>query len=355
MFLSTIVKSIQPLGPEHFKRAQAHLDSLTKPQGSLGVLEKIACRLAAIRQGRPQVDPARIYTCAGDHGVAAQGVSLFPQEVTRQMVENFMQGGAAINVLTRTASVDLKVVDAGCLGGKFPDHPALIQQKTAPGTADFTLGPAMTKKECLSALENGVGLARQARAEGIVTLGTGEMGIANTTPATTLFCVYLGLSPADITGPGTGLSAQGVAHKVRVIEKALHVHAETLNAANPVDILAALGGFEIAVLAGMILGGASLRMPLVIDGFISTAAFTAARAICPLVGEYVFFAHASAEPGFQAVMDALGTSPLLNLNMRLGEGTGAAMAIFILRCAADIYTDMATFSATGVTSLPDQK
>lgn len=350
MFLSTIVKDIQPLDPEHFKRAQTHLDSHAKPQGSLGLLEQIACRLAAIQQGQPQVDPARIYTCAGDHGVAAQGVSLFPQEVTRQMVENFMQGGAAINVLTRTANVDLKVVDAGCLGGKFPEHPSLIQQKTAPGTADFTLGPAMTREECLQALKSGVNLARQAHAEGITTLGTGEMGIANTTPATALFCAYLNLSPAAITGPGTGLSAQGVAHKVGVIEKGLQVHAKTLESADPVNILAALGGFEIATLAGMILGGASLRMPLVIDGFISTSAFVAARAICSLVSEYAFFAHASAEPGFQAVMNALGASPLLNLNMRLGEGTGVAMAIFILRCAVNIYKDMATFSAAGVNS-----
>lgn len=345
----SVAEGIQPLEPAYFKEAQARLDIQAKPRGSLGALEAIACRLFAIRQGRPLADPARIYTCAGDHGVAAQGVSLFPQEVTRQMVENFMCGGAAINVLTRTAGVDLKVVDAGCLGGGFPDHPSLIQCKAASGTADFTAGAAMSREQCLRALENGVNLARQAHADGVVTLGTGEMGIANTTPATALFCAYLGLAPAAITGPGTGLSAQGVEHKTRVIEKALEKHGQTVGAGEPVDILAALGGLEIATLTGLILGGASLRMALVIDGFISTSAFVAARAICPLVSEYAFFSHASAEPGFGAVMKALDAEPLLRLGLRLGEGTGAAMAVFILRCAANIYNEMATFDTAGVT------
>ena len=282
--------------------------------------------------------------------MAVQGVSLFPQEVTRQMVANFVMNGAAINVLTRTAGVDLKVVDAGCLGGKFPDHPALVQCKVAPGTKDLSTEAAMSREECVRALENGIALARTAHAEGIVTLGSGEMGIANTTPATALFCAYLNLAPAAITGPGTGLGADGVRHKIAVIEKALALHEQTIAKADPVGILACLGGFEIATLAGMILGGASLGMPLVIDGFISSSAYVAARAICPLVGEYAFFSHASAEPGFATVMKSLDASPLLHLDMRLGEGTGAAMAIFILRSAANLYNDMATFSAAGVHS-----
>lgn len=347
---STIAK-ISPLDPKYFELAQAHLDTQTKPQGSLGTLEKIACRLVALSKGQaPKVDPARIYTCAGDHGVAAQGVSLFPQEVTRQMVENFVRNGAAINVLTRTAGVDLKVVDAGCLGGEFAAHPALIQCKVAPGTKDFTTQAAMTREECVTALENGIRLAQTAAAEGMSTLGTGEMGIANTTPATALFCAYLGLEPMDITGPGTGLKAEGVRHKAGVIRKALDLHAPVIKAGDPVDILAALGGFEIATLAGMLLGGASLGMALVIDGFISTSAFAAARAICPLVGEYAFFAHASAEPGFAAVMNSFGATPLLHLGLRLGEGTGAAMAVFILRSAANLYKEMATFTSAGVNS-----
>ncbi|MBE1426015.1 nicotinate-nucleotide--dimethylbenzimidazole phosphoribosyltransferase [Desulfomicrobium macestii] len=350
MLQSTIAK-IRPLDRAFFQKAQAHLDSQTKPKGSLGVLERVACRLVAMAGGEaPRVDPARIYTCAGDHGVAAQGVSLFPQEVTRQMVTNFVMNGAAINVLTRTADVDLKVVDAGCLGGRFPEHPALVQCKVAPGTRDLSTEAAMSREECVRALENGIALAKAAHADGIVTLGTGEMGIANTTPATALFCACLDLPPAAITGPGTGLGAEGVRHKIAVIEKALALHAPTIAKADPIDILASLGGFEIATLAGMILGGASLGMPLVIDGFISSSAYVAARAICPLVAEYAFFSHASAEPGFAAVMQRLEAAPLLHLDMRLGEGTGAAMAVFILRSAANLYTDMATFSAAGVHS-----
>lgn len=349
--LQSTIAQIRPLDRAHFAQAQAHLDSQTKPKGSLGVLERVACRLVAMAGGEaPKVDPARIYTCAGDHGVAVQGVSLFPQEVTRQMVTNFVMNGAAINVLTRTAGVDLKVVDAGCLGGKFPDHPALVQCKVAPGTKDLSTEAAMSREECVRALENGIALARTAHAEGIVTLGSGEMGIANTTPATALFCAYLNLAPAAITGPGTGLGADGVRHKIAVIEKALALHEPTIAKADPLDILACLGGFEIATLAGMILGGASLGMPLVIDGFISSSAYVAARAICPLVAEYAFFSHASAEPGFAAIMNRLDAAPLLHLDLRLGEGTGAAMAIFILRSAANLYTDMATFSAAGVNS-----
>lgn len=349
--LQSTCERIRPLERTFLAQAQAHLDSQTKPQGSLGLLEDVACRLVAIAEGPPpKVDPARIYTCAGDHGVAAQGVSLYPQEVTRQMVQNFVAGGAAINVLTRTAGVDLKVVDAGCLGGAFPEHAHLIQCKVAPGTADFSLTKAMTRQNCLQALENGIALAQKAKAENITTLGCGEMGIANSTSATALFCAYLGLPPAQTAGPGTGLPPEGVRRKIQVIEKALHRHSQTIQTADPVAILAALGGFEIATLAGLMLGGASLRMPVVVDGFISVSASVAAQALCPLVQEYVFFSHASAEPGFAAVMERLGQRPLLDLKLRLGEGTGAALAIFLLRSAANLYTEMATFASAGVSS-----
>ena len=348
-FLQQTIERIPHLDLSLLDKAQAHLDSQTKPRGSLGQLERVACRMLAIAAGgAPRVDPARIYTCAGDHGVAAQGVSLFPQEVTRQMVENFMNNGAAINVLTRTAGVDLKVVDAGCLGGTFRDHPSLIQCKVAPGTQDLSIGPAMTRAQCVLALENGIRLAEQAKADGMATLGTGEMGIANTTPATALFCAYLGLTPTRITGPGTGLSTEGMRHKTAVIEKALALHQAVIANGDAVDILAALGGLEIATLAGMLLGGASLGMQLVIDGFISTSAVVAAQAICPLVAQYAFFSHASAEPGFAAIMERLDAQPLLHLGLRLGEGTGAALAIFLMRSAANLYTDMATFESAGV-------
>ena len=349
--LQTTLDRITPLDSRLMDKAQAYLDTQTKPRGSLGLLERVACRMAAIAGGTaPRVDPARIYTCAGDHGVAAQGVSLFPQEVTRQMVENFMNNGAAINVLTRTAGVDLKVVDAGCLGGAFRDHPSLVQCKVAPGTQDLSTGLAMTRAQCVRALENGIRLAEQAHCDGMVTVGTGEMGIANTTPATALFCAYLSLQPQDITGPGTGLSSEGVQRKAMVIEQALALHHEIIERGEPMDVLAALGGFEIATLAGMLLGGASLGLQLVIDGFISTSAFVAARAICPLVADYAFFSHASAEPGYAAIMKSLAGEPLLHLGLRLGEGTGAALAVFLLRSAANIYNEMATFEEAGVHS-----
>lgn len=348
--LDATLEQIRPLEHKFMQMAQDHLDSQTKPRGSLGVLEQLACRMVAIAQGKkPGADPARIYTCAGDHGVANQGVSLFPQAVTRQMVENFINNGAAINVLTRTSGVDLKVVDTGCLGGTFTENPNLVQLKIAPGTQDLSHGPAMTRAQCLLALENGIHLAKQAAQDGIVTLGTGEMGIANTTPATALFCAYLGLHPHEITGPGTGLSPAGVRHKAEVIEKAIRKHSTTIASNDPIDILAALGGFEIATLSGLLLGGASLGLQLVIDGFISCSAFVAARAICPLVAEYAFFAHASAEPGFPAIMRTLNAQPLLHLGLCLGEGTGAALAIVLLRSAANIYNEMATFDAAGVT------
>lgn len=349
--LSSTISRIHPLDTSFLRQAQYHIDRQAKPRGSLGMLEKIACRLTAITQSHtPSIDPARIYTCAGDHGVAARGVSLFPQEVTRQMVANFLNNGAAINVLTATAGVDLKVVDAGCAGGNFPEHPALVQCKVAPGTKDFTSEPAMTVDQCLHALENGIRLAHEAKAEGLHSLGTGEMGIANTTPATALFCAYLHLQPSAITGPGTGLSAPAVAQKAEIISQALKKHQHLIASGEPVAILAALGGFEIATLTGLLLGGASLGMPLVVDGFISVSAYVAARALCPLVGEYAFFAHASAEPGFATVMRTLGETPLLDLGLRLGEGTGAALAFFLLRSATDLYNAMATFEEANVHS-----
>lgn len=347
--LATTISNIQPVDKKYLQIAQARLDSQAKPRGSLGTLEYLACRLVAIAQGKPPViDPARIYTCAGDHGVAAQQVSLFPQEVTRQMVHNFLNQGAAINILAQTSHIDLKVVDTGCLGDPFPAHEHLLHLKIASGTKDFSHGPAMTKEQCKKALTNGVLLAQNAVNEGMRVLGTGEMGIANTTPATALFCAYLGLDPMEITGPGTGLAAADVNHKAHVIQKALDFHAQIVADQDPVDILATLGGFEIATLAGVILGSASLSIPVVIDGFISTSAYVAAKAICPQVQDYAFFAHVSAEPGFKKILAALGEKPLLDLGLRLGEGTGAALAIFLLRSAVNIYNDMATFTEAGV-------
>ena len=347
--LDRLIDSITPVDRSKAGAAQARLDSLTKPQGSLGRLEETASRLYLIQEAMPlAADPAIIFTCAGDHGVAAEGVSLFPQEVTRQMVLNFLAGGAGINVLARQAGARLVVVDAGCAGDDFPEHPDLVRAKVAPGTANMAQGPAMSREQCLQALTLGANLARKAADDGFRTLGTGDMGIANTTPSTALYCALLGLNPSDVTGPGTGLDAQGVSRKARVVERCLAVNRAAVDSGDPLAVLAALGGYEIACIAGLILGGASRRLSVLVDGFISTAACLAASRLAPPALDYCFFSHASAEPGHKAVTAAMGAAPLLDLGLRLGEGTGAALALHVLRASAAICNEMATFGEAGV-------
>lgn len=347
--LEAVLAAITPLDRTLTPAGQAHLDNLTKPQGSLGRLEELALQLYLVQGGQaPQADPCRVYTVAGDHGVVEEGVSLFPQEVTRQMVLNFVGGGAGINVLARTSGAELFVVDAGCLGGGFPEHPNLIQGKVAQGTANIAKGPAMTREQCVQALLLGVELADRAQAAGVRVLGTGDMGIGNTTPSTALYCAYLGLDPANMTGPGTGLDKQGVSRKTEVIRAALAVNAAAVAAGDPLDILAALGGLEIACLAGLILGGAKNSQLVCVDGFISTAACVAAWKLCPATADYTVLAHASAEPGHKYAVEKMGKAPLLHLGLRLGEGTGAAIAMYLLRSAAAIYNDMASFASAGV-------
>lgn len=343
------IAAIRPVDQSLAAAGQAHLDNLTKPQGSLGRLEELALQLYLVQGGNaPQADPMRIYTVAGDHGVNEEGVSLFPQEVTRQMVLNFLGGGAGINVLAETAGVQLFVVDAGACGGEFEEHPNLIQAKVAPGTANLAKGPAMTREQCLEALLLGISLADRAHAEGVKVLGTGDMGISNTTPSTALYCAYLGLEPEVMTGPGTGLDADGVASKAGVIRKGLAANKAVVDSGDALDILAALGGFEIVTLAGLILGGAKNRQLVCVDGFISTAAYTAAWKICPAVKDYCVVSHASAEPGHITAVKEMKLAPLLHLGFRLGEGTGAACAMFLVRAAANMYNDMATFADAGV-------
>lgn len=347
--LKNILKMIVPADQSLAPAGQAHLDSLTKPQGSLGKLEDLALKMYVAQGGNPPAsDPCRIYTIAGDHGVAKEGVSLFPQEVTRQMVLNFLNGGAGISVLAKTVGAELFVVDAGSCGGKYDDHPSLIQAKVAEGTANFAQGPAMTAEQCEKALMLGIDLADRAHAQGVRTLGTGDMGIANTTPSTALYCAYLGLEPEDITSPGTGLAPEAVKHKAQVIRAAMETNRAAVESGDPFEILAALGGLEIAALAGLILGGAKNKQMVCVDGFISTAAFAAAWKICPAVNDYCLLSHASAEQGHAKAVEAMGLEPLLHLGMRLGEGTGAACAMFLLRGAANIFNEMATFNDAGV-------
>lgn len=344
-----ILSEVKPLDQSLAAKGQAHLDNLTKPQGSLGRLEELALQMFLVQEGQPiQADPMRIYTVAGDHGVNEEGVSVFPQEVTRQMIANFLNGGAGINVLAKTAGAQLYVVDAGSCGGTYDEHPNLIQEKIAQGTANLATGPAMTREQCLKALMLGVSLADRALADGVKVLGTGDMGISNTTPSTALYCAYLGLEPESMTGPGTGLDKDGVANKAAVIRKGLIANKDVVESGDPVGILAALGGLEIATLAGLIIGGARNHQLICVDGFISTAAYTAAWKICPTIKEYCVISHASAEPGHVVAVETMGLTPLLHLGFRLGEGTGAACAMYLVRSAADMYNNMATFADAGV-------
>ncbi len=332
---------------------EKRLNSLTKPKGSLGRLEELALALWRVQGKRPlEVDPAIMVTVAADHGVAEEGISLYPQEVTRQMVHNFLNNGAAINVLSQVADVEHYVVDAGCKGENFPEHNRLISHKIGQGTQNFCKGPAMTDDECWECINLGVSVARNAALRGVRCMGIGEMGIGNTTAASALFAAYFGLMPEDITGQGAGLPPGGLAHKSEVLHMALKANAQAVYSSDPFKILAALGGFEIATMAGLILGGASQKMMLVIDGFISTSAYVAAWKMCPAVRDYCVFSHQSKESGHALVLTYLDEKPLLSLGMRLGEGTGAALGIFMLRAGAAIFNNMATFDSAGISAVP---
>lgn len=341
------IEAICPLDRTQEPAVQAHLDDLTKPQGSLGRLEELALQYCLV-QGTPQprLGAKRIYCFAGDHGVAEEGVSAYPQEVTPQMALNMLAGGAAINVLTRHVHAELTVVDMGVASSLLDDAPGLCRRKIRNGTDNLAVGPAMTCAEAETALTTGIELATAAAEDGVTMLGTGDMGIANTTPATALLAAYLGCPVEDITGRGTGIDDQKLARKIEVIKRALAVHHERLS--DPLAILATLGGFEIAGIAGLALGAAAHRVPVVVDGFISTAGAVAACALCPDVREYLIFSHLSRERGHRVVMQSLKARPVLDMDMRLGEGTGAALAMSLVEAAVKIYTEMATFSGAGV-------
>ncbi len=340
------IATICSLDPALEPAVQAHLDDLTKPPGSLGRLEELALQVCLIQDRvRPNMGAKRIYCMAADHGVADEGVSAFPKAVTPQMVRNMLSGGAAINVLTRHAGVELVVVDMG-VDDPLENAVGLCRRAIRRGTDNMAIGPAMRREEAEMALETGISLAEEASRDGVTLLGTGEMGIANTTSATALFAACLGCRVDDIVGRGTGIDQERIAHKAAVIKQALALNSTRL--ADPVDRLAALGGFEIAGIAGLVLGGASCRLPVVVDGFISTAGAVAACAICPRVRDYLIFSHLSQERGHRAIMDRLNARPVLNLDMRLGEGTGAAIAMGIVEAAVKVYNEMATFSGAGV-------
>jgi nicotinate-nucleotide--dimethylbenzimidazole phosphoribosyltransferase len=330
----------EPLDGAAMRSAREELDRKTKPRRSLGRLEELAVQLAGI--GVDEVRPV-IVVAAGDHGYANEGVSAYPPEVTRQMLLNFVSGGAAISVLARELGAELVVVDAGV---REPvDDTRVRAIRIGAGTADATRGPAMSRDEAVAAIASGRDLVGELAARCTV-VALGDMGIGNTTAASALHAALMGLPPAVVCGPGTGLDAAGVRRKVDVVERALAANAPL---GDPVDVLAALGGYEIAFLAGVALGAAAERLAVVLDGFIVAAAALVAARLEPGVTEYMVAAHVSPEPGHRLSLEALGLRPLLDLELRLGEATGAALALPLLRSSLAILREMATFESAHVT------
>jgi nicotinate-nucleotide--dimethylbenzimidazole phosphoribosyltransferase len=344
--LDTILKEIKPLDSSAMAAAQSRQSSLTKPHGSLGRLEELSTQIAGIKgQVKPKLEHKTIITMAADHGVVAETVSLYPQEVTRQMVLNFLKGGAAINVLAGQIGARVIVVDMGVKGG-FQPLPGLLCKMIDFGTKNMAHGPAMTRQQAIDAIEAGIQVVEAEMAKRLDIIGTGDMGIGNTTASSAIFAALSGKSPKKITGRGTGIGDRQLAHKIKVIEKALSVNKP--NSKDPIDVLAKVGGFEIGGLVGVILAGAAYRMPVVIDGFISGAAALIATGLSPQAKDYLIAAHLSAEAGHDLLLQFLGLKPLFNLNMRLGEGTGAVLGIFLAEAAVGTLSQMATFAEAGV-------
>jgi len=329
---------------------QRRLDQLTKPRGSLGRLEELARRLAEISGTcPPDVAHPVIFTLAGDHGVVDEGVSAYPQVVSAQMVENFLRGGAAVSVLARHAGSRVVVADLG-VAAALPPHPELRPLKIAPGTRNMTREPAMTRSQARAAVEAGIALVEAERAFGLDLIGTGEMGIGNTTAASAMVAALTGAPVDEVTGRGTGIDDAGRRRKVDAIARALRLNQP--DPSDPLDVLAKVGGFEIAGLAGVILAGAAYRIPVVLDGFIAGAAALAAVGLKPDARYALLASHRSVEPGHRRVLDALALEPYLDLGMRLGEGTGAALCISLARAAVALLREMATFKSAGVSDRP---
>ncbi len=344
--IEKIIEQIGPLDKEAMKQARERQDFLTKPKGSLGVLEDVSIRVAGITGNpMPEIVDKVIITMAGDHGTAKRGVSAFPQEVTAQMVYNFIRGGAGINVLARHAGARVVVVDMGVAADLEPG-PALVNKKVNHGTKDMTEGPAMTREEAVRSITAGIEVVEEEMEKGADIIGTGDMGIGNTTPSSAITAVFTGRDVRAVTGRGTGVDDAALENKIAVIEESLKVNRPERS--DPIDVLAKVGGFEIGGLAGVILAGAKNRVPVVIDGFISGAAALIATGLAPQSKDYLIAAHRSVESGHTIMLEHIGLTPLMDLNMRLGEGTGAALGISITEAAVKILREMATFADAGV-------
>lgn len=340
-----IIDHIQPVDRHAGELTRVYLDSLTKPPGSLGDIEAVAIQLSQITgELKPTVAPARVLVFAADHGVASEGVSAFPQEVTSQMVANFANGGAAINVFARLINAQVEVVDVGMVSTLT--LPGIINAKVRAGTGNMVIEDAMQRDEALAAIEVGVAGVKRAQQAGAKSIIVGEMGIANTTASSAMLAVLNGIPVAQVVGAGTGITSIQQTHKVAVIERALN--ARQAKASDPLDVLAKLGGLEIAAMTGAFLASAAHRLPVIVDGFIATVAALTACRLCPLVRGYLLFGHRSEELGHVPALAALEAKPLLTLGMRLGEGSGAALAFPLLQAAAALLSEMATFADAGV-------
>lgn len=348
LFTETLA-AIAPLDDEAARIAGERLDSLTKPVGSLGYLEELVRCYAAIRHdGEARMGHGAIAVFVSDHGVAAEGVSAYPDAVTAEMLRNIATGGAAISVLARRFGYALKVIDVGVkIDTSATPLAGVTYGRVGAGTANLAKGPAMTPAETTRALEVGIEVARELAQSGATLIGIGEMGIANSTSAAAILSAITRVAPAAMVGRGTGLDDAGVRHKTEVVVRALELHREALG--DGAAMLAALGGFEIAAMAGVCVGGASLNVPVVVDGFIATAAAAIAERIHPGLSQHLFFSHRSAEGGHALALEHLKVRPILDLDLRLGEGTGAALAMKVLEAALDLFHNMATFASAGVT------
>ncbi len=341
-----ISSRISPLDETAMQAAHERQDQLTKPPGSLGRLEELSIRLAGMTGNpRPQFLRKAVIVLAGDHGVAVEGVSAYPQEVTPQMVQTFLAGGAAINVLARRASARVIVADVG-VAVDLPEHPELINKKIGYGTRNMAIGPAMSLDEAVAAIAAGIEIVETEIERGLDLVATGDMGIGNTTASSAIVAAITGKPVAEVTGRGTGVDEAGWERKLRVIERATETNRP--DPADPFDVLRKVGGFEIAGLVGVILAAAAHRLPVIVDGFISGAAALLATEVCPTARDYLIPAHNSVEIGHRILLERLELAPLLNLNLRLGEGTGAAIAMHLVDDAVAILNEMATFEEAGV-------
>lgn len=347
--LSRLIDTISPVSPEVRLRAQTKVDHKTKPLGALGRIEQLAVRLCAIQDSLdPRVTDKRLFVFAGDHGVVEEGVSAFPAQVTVQMVENFLSGGAAINVFCRQYSIELWVVDSG-VAAHFADHPQLLRRKVGPGTANFALGPAMSRAQALQAIEEGArAFIEQQQRRPCSLVGMGEMGIGNSSSATAVICAASGLDAANVAGRGTGVDDCGLARKIEVINRALALHR--LDKSDAVEILAKVGGYELGGICGAVIAAAADRCCVVLDGIISTAAGLLAYLICPQIADYLVAGHRSVERGQAEALRLMGLEPVLDLDLRLGEGTGAAITMNLVDLACTMMREMASFEEAGVDS-----